>query len=80
MSLASPNHQITAVNLVDSHYCSDPSKFIAVMLTSATLMLQLEMPAINVLSKIDLIEEYGQLRMLSFFVCVFCIDNEDLFL
>ncbi|CDF37649.1 unnamed protein product [Chondrus crispus] len=54
-------YRITAVNLVDSHYCSDPSKFIAVMLTSATLMLQLEMPAVNVLSKIDIIEQYGEL-------------------
>lgn len=57
-----PYAQLTAVNLVDSHYCADSPKFIAVMLTSVTLMLQLEMPAVNVLSKIDLIEEYGQLR------------------
>lgn len=63
--------QITAVNLVDSHYCSDPSKFIAVMLTSATLMLQLEMPAINVLSKVDIIEQYGQLREFSYTMCAY---------
>jgi len=50
------------VNLVDSHYCADASKFIAVMLSSVTTMLQLELPAINVLSKIDLIEQYGELR------------------
>eukprot|EP00177_Eucheuma_denticulatum_P001918 GFKZ01003427.1.p1 GENE.GFKZ01003427.1~~GFKZ01003427.1.p1 ORF type:complete len:292 (-),score=47.92 GFKZ01003427.1:710-1585(-) len=56
-------HRLTAVNLVDSHYCSDPSKFIAVMVTSVTLMLQLEMPAVNVLSKVDLIEQYGKLPM-----------------
>lgn len=68
------------MNLVDSHYCSDPSKFIAVMLTSATLMLQLEMPAVNVLSKVDLIEEYGQLRMLSFLSCVFPVNDGDYFL
>lgn len=58
--------QLTAINLVDSQYCADPSKFIAVMLTSLTLMLQLEMPAVNVLSKIDLIEEYGPLRTYKF--------------
>ena len=52
-------HRLTAVNLVDSHYCTDPSKFIAVMLTSLTAMIQLELPAVNVLSKIDLIEQYG---------------------
>lgn len=47
---------------MDSQYCADPSKFIAAILTSVTLMLQLEMPAISVLSKIDLVEEYGPLR------------------
>ena len=61
-------HRITAVNLVDSHYCSDPVKFIAVMLTSVTIMLQLELPAVNVLSKIDLIEQFGTLSQdLQFF-------------
>lgn len=54
--------QITAVNLVDSHYCADAAKFIAVMLTSLTVMINLELPAINVLSKIDLIEQFGELR------------------
>lgn len=49
---------------MDSHYCADASKFIAVMLTSVTTMLQLELPAINVLSKVDLIEQYGELRTL----------------
>lgn len=56
-------HRLTAVNLVDSHYCTDPAKFIAVMLTSLTVMIQLELPAVNVLSKIDLIEQYGLLPM-----------------
>lgn len=50
------------MNLVDSHYVADPAKFIAVMLMSLTQMIQLELPAINVLSKIDLIEQYGALR------------------
>lgn len=54
--------RITGVNLVDAHYVSDPSKFISVLLMSVTQMLQLELPAINVLSKVDLITEYGNLR------------------
>lgn len=63
--------QITAVNLVDSHYCTDPAKFIAVMMTSVTTTIQLELPAVNVLSKIDLIEQYGELRTLILFsVCL----------
>ena len=54
--------QLVAVHLVDSHYCSDPGKFISVLLTSLSTMLQLELPHINILSKIDLIDKYGQLR------------------
>ncbi|XP_071955857.1 GPN-loop GTPase 2-like [Antedon mediterranea] len=55
------NFKLVAVHLVDSHYCSDPSKFISVLLTSLSTMLQLELPHINVLSKIDLVETYGKL-------------------
>ncbi|XP_072036008.1 GPN-loop GTPase 2-like [Amphiura filiformis] len=55
------NFKLVAVHLVDSHYCSDPSKFIAVLLTSLSTMLQMELPHVNVLSKVDLIESYGKL-------------------
>ena len=53
--------QLAAVHLVDSHYCSDPAKFISVLLTSLSTMIQVELPHVNVLSKIDLIENYGKL-------------------
>lgn len=53
---------LTAVHLVDSHYCSDPSKFISVLLTSLSTMLQVELPHVNVLSKGDIIERYGKLH------------------
>eukprot|EP01027_Heterolobosea_sp_BB2_P017097 GEZU01024250.1.p1 GENE.GEZU01024250.1~~GEZU01024250.1.p1 ORF type:complete len:237 (-),score=79.80 GEZU01024250.1:21-731(-) len=55
------SYRMTAVHLVDAHYCSEPSKFISVLLVSLSTMLQLEMPHVNVLSKIDLIEQYGKL-------------------
>lgn len=51
---------MTTVNVVDSFYASDPSKFITVVLNSLTSMLHLETPFVNVLSKIDLIENYGK--------------------
>lgn len=54
--------QVCAVNLVDSHYCADPTKFISVLLTSLTTMLHLSTPHVNVLSKIDLIESLGPLK------------------
>lgn len=38
--LLKENVRLAAVHLVDSHYCSDPAKFIAVLLTSLTTMLQ----------------------------------------
>lgn len=53
--------QLTAVHLVDSHYCTDPAKFISVLCTSLCTMLHVELPHVNVLSKMDLIEHYGKL-------------------
>ncbi|TPP62493.1 GPN-loop GTPase [Fasciola gigantica] len=53
--------QLTAVHLVDSHYCSDPGKFISCLLTSLAAMLQLGLPHVNILSKADLVEQFGEL-------------------
>jgi len=55
--------QLAAVHLVDSHHCSDPTKFISVLLTSLSTMIHVELPHVNVLSKIDLVEQYGKLGM-----------------
>jgi len=63
------NFKLTAVHLVDSHYCTEPSKFISVLCTSLSTMLQLALPHINVLSKVDLVEKFG---MLSFNIDYFC--------
>ena len=52
-------HRLCAVHLVDAHHCSDPAKFISVLLVTLSTMVQLEMPQVNLLSKIDLIETYG---------------------
>ncbi|XP_042297020.1 GPN-loop GTPase 2 isoform X2 [Sceloporus undulatus] len=59
--LAKWNFRLAAVHLVDSHYCTDPGKFISVLCTSLSTMLHVELPHINVLSKMDLIEQYGKL-------------------
>ncbi|NXU77327.1 GPN2 GTPase, partial [Oreotrochilus melanogaster] len=53
--------QLAAVHLVDSHYCTDPGKFISVLCTSLSTMLHVELPHVNVLSKMDLLEQYGKL-------------------
>ncbi|PKK18358.1 GPN-loop GTPase 2, transcript variant X1 [Columba livia] len=55
------NFRLAAVHLVDSHYCTDPGKFISVLCTSLSAMLHVELPHVNILSKMDLIEQYGKL-------------------
>lgn len=55
------SQQLTVVNLVDSSYCADPSKYISVLLLALRSMLQLEYPHVNILSKIDLIKNYAPL-------------------
>lgn len=46
--------RLCCLNLIDSHYCSDPGKYIATLLLSLSTMLHLELPHINILSKMDL--------------------------
>lgn len=54
--------RLTAVQLIDAHYCSDASKFLSAALLGTTTMLRLELPTVNVLSKVDLLSRYGQLN------------------
>ncbi|KAI5780897.1 hypothetical protein EDC01DRAFT_667621 [Geopyxis carbonaria] len=54
-------YRLVVVHLVDAHYCSDPSKYISILLLSLRSMLQLDLPHVNVLSKIDLLHTYGPL-------------------
>lgn len=46
------NYHLCAVHMVDSHYCSDPTKFISTLLLSLSTMLQVALPHVNVLSKV----------------------------
>lgn len=59
--------RLCCVNLVDSNYTYDPSKFVAVLLTCLSTMIQLELPHVNVLSKIDLLDEDSMSQRLEFF-------------
>lgn len=43
-----------AIHLSDSLYASDPGKFISVILCALSVMVNLEVAQINVLSKVDL--------------------------
>jgi GPN-loop GTPase len=52
--------RLCCVNLIDSYHVTDPSKFISALLMSLSSMLQLELPHVNILSKMDLIKQYGE--------------------
>lgn len=49
-----PLHYPFTSNL-DAHHCLESSKFISAVLLSTTTMLRLELPTVNVLSKVDLL-------------------------
>ncbi|CAI9282824.1 unnamed protein product [Lactuca saligna] len=66
--------RLTAVHLIDAHLCSDPGKYVSALLLSLSTMLHMELPHVNVLSKIDLIENYGKLA----FNLDFYMDVQDL--
>lgn len=53
--------RLVVVHLVDSHHCTDAATYISASMLSLSTMLQLELPHINVLSKIDNLEHYGTL-------------------
>jgi GPN-loop GTPase len=55
------NYRVCTVHLVDGHLCADPSKYVAALLLSLSTMLHLETPHVNVLSKVDLMDKYGDL-------------------
>lgn len=54
-------YRLSVVHLVDAHHCTDSAKFISVVLLSLSSMVRLEVPHINVLSKVDLMQQYGRL-------------------
>ncbi|GMH39642.1 hypothetical protein BSKO_07540 [Bryopsis sp. KO-2023] len=54
-------YRLVAVHLVDAHLCSAPNKYVSALLLSLSTMLHMELPHVNVLSKMDLIKLYGEL-------------------
>lgn len=51
-------YRLCTVHLIDSHYCSEPHKYISALLLSLHTMLQMGLPHVNVLSKADQIKEH----------------------
>lgn len=62
--LSSPRHldlRLCVVLLVDSIYLTSPSLYISILLLSLRAMLQMELPHVNVVLKIDMLKNYGPL-------------------
>lgn len=55
--------RLCVVSLVDSIYLTSPSQYISILLLSLRAMLQLDLPHVNVISKIDMLKSYGTLPM-----------------
>jgi GTPase SAR1 family protein len=55
--------RLVAVHLLDSHHCAEVSKYVSGLVVSLSAMLQLELPHINVLSKVDIVESSGPLSL-----------------
>lgn len=55
--------RLCVVSLVDSIYLTSPSQYISILLLSLRAMLQLDLPHVNVISKIDMLKSYGSLPM-----------------
>jgi GPN-loop GTPase len=53
--------QLACVNLLDSFHCRNIFHYLSGVLISLSSMLRLELPHVNVLSKIDLVETMGRL-------------------
>jgi GTPase SAR1 family protein len=53
--------RLVAVQLIDAHYCTEPANFLSAALLGTTTMLKLELPAVSLLSKVDLLANYGPL-------------------
>lgn len=60
-TLTKNDYRLCAVHLMDAHYCVDASKYLSMLLVSLQSMLLFELPHVNVLSKVDLMESYGKL-------------------
>ena len=57
---------MAAIHLIDSLQCGDANSFLSATLLSLSTMLHMGLPHVNVLTKIDAIEQRGGLRTLRY--------------
>ncbi|XP_014242426.1 GPN-loop GTPase 2 [Cimex lectularius] len=51
---------LCAVYLLDAHYCNEPGKFVSSLMLTLSTMLHIELPHINVLTKVDLMAKFAE--------------------
>ncbi|XP_050466050.1 GPN-loop GTPase 2 [Cataglyphis hispanica] len=56
--LSQSSVKLCSVHLVDSHHCSDPGKYLSSLILCTTVMLQIGLPHINVMTKIDEMKKF----------------------
>ncbi|XP_067119376.1 LOW QUALITY PROTEIN: GPN-loop GTPase 3 [Centruroides vittatus] len=64
--LHSWDYRICAIYILDSQFLIEPSKFLSGVLTALSAMISLEIPHVNVLSKIDLLNKRGRKMLYRF--------------
>lgn len=75
LSSVNKDVQLCTVFLVDSHHATDPGKYVSTVLLTLNSMLMMGLPTINILSKVDSVEKYGNLDMgLEFYTDVMDLD------
>lgn len=55
--------RLCVISLIDSIHLTSPSQYVSMVLLSLTSMLQLDLPHVNVISKIDMLKSYGSLPL-----------------
>jgi GTPase SAR1 family protein len=55
------HYRLCTVHLCDSHLCCDPGKYVSALIVTLQSMLHLETPHVSVLSKVDMMDKYGDL-------------------
>lgn len=61
--------RLVCMNLCDAYHASDLGKYIGLVMNSLSTMLNLALPHLNVLSKVDKLESYGKTRFNLDFYC-----------
>ena len=66
------NFRLCGVFLLDSQFLIDTSKYFSGVLVALSTMISLELPHINVLSKMDLLDPKSKKEIERYFIIIIC--------